>query len=320
MTDRCNFRCTYCMPADIFGHAYEFIPRDEILSFEEIERITKIFVQLGVTKIRLTGGEPLLRKELEVLIKKLSQIVSITDLALTTNGYFLEEKVNDLKDAGLKRISVSIDSLNPELFKKISGRKLEFKKVLKGVKAAAHLGFHPIKINAVVQKGVNDHEILALAKFAKREGYIMRFIEYMDVGNLNAWKMDHVVPANEIVRIISAEMPIEPIERHHKGEVANRYRYLDGDGEFGIIASVTQPFCGNCTRARLSAEGKIYTCLFSGIGHDLKEPLRTGASDEELLRMIAKIWNYRMDRYSEERTSQTEMLTQKKVEMYQIGG
>ncbi|MFQ6113445.1 MAG: GTP 3',8-cyclase MoaA [bacterium] len=320
VTDRCNFRCHYCMPADILGHEYVFLARDEILTFEEIVRIVKIFVQLGVTKVRLTGGEPLLRKDIEVLIEMLSENPDIKDLALTSNGYLLKQKARSLKEAGLKRLTVSLDTLNPEVFKKLAGPKVELEQVLDGVSTAAEAGFYPIKINAVIQKGVNEHEVLALAKFGKKHGYIMRFIEYMDVGNLNDWRMDQVVSAEEIVKTIAAEMPLEPMSKNYKSEVANRYRYLDGEGEIGVIASVTQPFCGDCTRARLSADGKIYTCLFASQGHDMKKLLREGASDNKLQQVLMSAWLKRTDRYSEERTCNTTVQSQRKVEMYQIGG
>ncbi|MFQ5824960.1 MAG: GTP 3',8-cyclase MoaA [bacterium] len=320
VTDRCNFRCHYCMPADIFGHKYVFLARDEILTFEEILRIVKIFAHLGVTKVRLTGGEPLLRKNLEGLIEMLAEISDIRDLALTTNGYLLKQKARVLKDAGLNRLTVSLDTLDSALFRRLAGPKVELKQVLDGISTAAEVGFYPIKINTVIQKSVNEQEILELARFGKKHGYIMRFIEYMDVGNLNGWRMDQVVPAKKIFDTISAEMPIESIEKNNKSEVANQYRYLDGDGEIGIIASVTNPFCGDCTRARLSAEGKIYTCLFASHGHDIKKLLRSEASDKDLQQVLTSMWYNRTDRYSEERTSHTQVQHQKKIEMYQIGG
>lgn len=320
VTDRCNFRCDYCMPEEIFGFKYEFLPKQKILTFEEITRLVKLYVNLGVKKIRLTGGEPLLRHEVENLVELLAGIPGIQDLALTTNGYLLEKKSKVLKNAGLKRLTVSMDTLSPDLFKKLAGKHLSLEKVLRGLRAASNAGFTPIKINSVIQKGVNDHEILDLAKFAKHNGLIIRFIEYMDVGNLNRWKMEEVVTAKEMVEIISTEFPIKPIDKSYISEVANRYQYSDGVGEFGIIASVSQPFCGNCTRIRLSADGRIYTCLFGSEGFDIKTPMREGASDSELLDMLTAIWQNRSDRYSEERTSYTEMPTKPKIEMYQIGG
>lgn len=320
MTDRCNFRCNYCMPADIFDHDYLFLNRREILSFEEICRVVRVCVGLGVTKIRLTGGEPLLRKELEVLVEMLAGIPGVEDLALTTNGYLLKQLAGKLKLAGLKRVTVSLDSLNPDTLKAHAGPHLELERILEGIEAAKKAGFDPIKINAVIQRDVNDHEILDLANYARTHGHIIRFIEYMDVGTLNGWKMNQVVPAKEIVQTIASAMPIEPIEKDYKSEVANKYRFLDGGGEFGIIASVTQPFCRDCTRIRLSAEGKLYTCLFASEGCDLKQALRTGASDEDLYNSISSIWQKRTDRYSELRTSETEPHPDKKIEMYQIGG
>lgn len=320
VTDRCNFRCHYCMPSDIFGHDYVFLRKKEILTFEEIARLARIFSQLGVSKIRLTGGEPLLRADLEVLINKLAQTPGIKDIALTTNGYHLREKARLLREAGLQRLTISLDTLKPDVLKKIAGEHLELNRVLDGISAAMEAGFAPIKLNAVIQKGVNDSEILDLATFAKVNGHIMRFIEYMDVGTLNGWRMDQVVSAQEILRIISAEMSVEPAEKNYRSEVASRYRYVDGSGEFGIISSVTQPFCGDCTRARLSADGKIYTCLFAQHGFDVKTPLREGASDEALASLLIDLWQKRMDRYSEERTANTGKPTPRKVEMYHIGG
>lgn len=320
VTDKCNFRCHYCMPEDIFGHKYEFLPKDEILTFEETTRLVKLFVQLGVQKIRITGGEPLLRQELDVLVKMLSSVPGINDIALTTNGYFLKEKAEPLRNAGLKRLTISLDTLDPQLFKKMAGRHLELHRVFAGIGQAAKLGFSPIKVNTVLQRDVNDKEILKLATFAKNSGHIIRFIEYMDVGNLNSWRMDDVVTAREIIEVISSKWSIEPIDKNYKGEVANRYRYLDGSGEFGIIASVTQPFCGDCTRARLSADGKIYTCLFASTGFDLMTLMREGASENKLFEILQSIWLERIDRYSEERLSFPDTQSERKVEMYQIGG
>ncbi len=320
VTDRCNFRCHYCMPSDIFGHDYVFLRKQEILTFEEITRLARIFAQLGVSKIRLTGGEPLLRADLEVLINKLSQIPGIKDIALTTNGYHLREKARVLRQAGLSRVTISLDTLKPEVLKNIAGEHLELNRVLDGISAAVEAGFAPVKLNAVIQKGVNDSEIIDLARFAKKNSHVLRFIEYMDVGTLNGWRMDQVVPAREILAAITSEIAVEPIDKNYRSEVANRYRYLDGSGEFGIISSVTQPFCGDCTRARLSADGKIYTCLFAQHGFDIKTPLRDGASDEELTSLMISIWQKRTDRYSEERTANTGKPSPRKVEMYHIGG
>ena len=321
VTDRCNFRCPYCMPAEIYGAKYEFLPKAQLLSFEEIARLTRIFVDLGVKKIRLTGGEPLVRNRVEDLVALLVKIEGIEDLTLTTNGYLLSQKAQSLRNAGLQRITVSLDSLDDDVFKEMNGRGFGTKKVLEGIEKAAKVGLHPIKINAVVQKGVNDHTIVDLARNFKGSDCIVRFIEYMDVGNLNGWKLDQVVPAEEIAERINAEMPLEPIEANYKGEVALRYRYLDGSGEIGIIASVTKPFCGDCTRARLSTDGKIYTCLFASEGTDLKSAMRGGASDDDLRDLIVGVWSRREDRYSEIRASATKLENRpKKIEMYQIGG
>jgi cyclic pyranopterin phosphate synthase len=321
VTDRCNFRCPFCMPTDIFGESYHFVPKEEVLSFEEIVRLARIFVELGVHKIRLTGGEPLLRNRLERLVSQLATLAGIDDIALTTNGFLLAEKAETLREAGLNRVTISLHSLDDEVFAKMNGRDFSTKKVLEGIDKAAEVGLAPIKINVVVQRGVNEHTIEELAKYFKRLGHTVRFIEYMDVGNLNGWRIEHVVPADEIVSIIDAEMPLEPVERNYQSEVALRYRYKDASGEIGIIASVTKPFCGDCSRIRLSAEGKIYTCLFATVGHDLKTPLRNGASDEGIKEILRNIWTPRSDRYSELRTGETPMERQRrKVEMYQVGG
>ena len=321
VTDRCNFRCPYCMPAEIFGESYQFLPREEILSFEEIHRLARISVELGVNKIRITGGEPLLRTQLPVLIGMLAGIPGLDDLTLTTNGYLLPQQAQRLKDAGLKRITVSLDSLDQEVFKVMNGRGLGVDRVLQGIEAAVAAGLSPIKINAVVQKGVNDHTVVDLARHFKGTGHIVRFIEYMDVGNRNGWKWEQVVPAAEVVERIDAEMPLEPADSNYRGEVANRYRYRDGTGEIGVIASVTQPFCADCTRARLSTDGKIYTCLFASRGVDLRDEMRAGASDDQLRDLLTKVWGLRTDRYSEERTELApDQNDRRKIEMYQIGG
>ena len=319
VTDRCNFRCPYCMPAEIYGERYQFLPRSEILTFEEITRLVGLFVAAGVTKVRLTGGEPLVRQGLEKLISMLSKIRGIEDLTLTTNGYLLAQKAQALKDAGLQRVTVSLDSLDDKVFKTMNGLGYGVERVLKGIEEADRVGLHPIKLNAVVQRGVNDHTMLELARRFKGTGHIVRFIEYMDVGNLNGWKRDEVVTASEIADRINEEMPIEPIAGNYTGEVARRYRYLDGDGEIGIIASVSMPFCGDCTRARLSTEGKVYTCLFASVGQDLRGPMREGATDAELGFIIAGTWGRRRDRYSEERFDKATG-SRRKIEMYQIGG
>ena len=321
VTDRCNFRCPYCMPAEIFGESYKFLPREEILSFEEISRLARIFVDLGVNKIRVTGGEPLLRTELHLLVAMLAEIPGLDDLTLTTNGYLLPQQAQRLKDAGLKRITVSLDTLDDEIFKEMNGRGISVDRVLQGIHQAAAVGLAPIKINSVVQKGVNDHTVVDLARYFKETGHIVRFIEYMDVGNRTGWKWDQVVPAAEIIQRIDAEMPLEPIDSNYQGEVANRYRYRDGVGEIGVIASVTQPFCANCTRSRLSTDGKIYTCLFASQGVSLRDEMRAGASDDDLRDLLTRIWGRRTDRYSEERTESAPRQNQpQKIEMYQIGG
>ena len=318
VTDRCNFRCPYCMPAEIFGEAYQFLPKDEILTFEEIARLARQFVALGVNKLRITGGEPLLRADLPQLIAQLAAIPGADDITLTTNGYLLAQQAHALAQAGLRRITVSLDSLDDAVFKQMNGRGFGARRVLDGIAAAAAAGLSPVKINAVVQKGVNDHTIVDLARHFQGSGHIVRFIEYMDVGNRNGWQLDQVLPAAEIVSRIDAALPLEPAAANYPGEVAQRWRYRDGSGEIGVIASVTQPFCAACTRARLSTDGRLYTCLFATDGIDLRAPLRSGASDAELRNAITSIWQRRRDRYSEERTAQTP--ARPKVEMYQIGG
>jgi cyclic pyranopterin phosphate synthase len=319
VTDRCNFRCTYCMPAEIYGDRYEFLPRADLLTFEEIARLVRIMVKLGAEKVRLTGGEPLVRNNVEGLVAMLSEVDGVDDLTMTTNAYLLADRAQALKDAGLQRVTVSLDTLDEEVFKRMNGREFGTRRVLEGIEAAQRVGLSPIKVNSVVQRGVNDHTLVELARFCKDRGYILRFIEYMDVGNLNGWKLDHVVSADEIVARIDAEMPLEPIESNYKGEVALRYRYRDGGGEIGLIASVTKPFCGDCTRMRLSPEGSIYTCLFTNVGVDLRGPMRDGATDDDLEKLLRGTWSKRTDRYSEERSSMTEPLRDK-VEMYHIGG
>ena len=321
VTDRCNFRCTYCMPAEVFGESYQFLPKDEILSFEEIERLARIFVSMGVTKLRITGGEPLLRTDLPSLISMLADIDPSVDLTLTTNAYLLPQQAQALKNAGLQRITVSLDSIDDDIFKEMNGRGFPVQRVLDGIDKAVEVGLSPIKINAVVQKNVNEKGIVDLARYFKGTGHILRFIEYMDVGNRNGWKWDHVVSAAEIVALIDKELPLEPVESNYRGEVANRYRYKDGEGEIGVIASVTMPFCGDCTRARLSTDGKLYTCLFASDGLDFRDYLREGASDEALQERIQGIWSRRADRYSEERTELAPLQnSRQKVEMYHIGG
>jgi cyclic pyranopterin phosphate synthase len=309
------------MPGDVFGEEYHFVPRAEVLTFEEIVRVARIFIKLGVRKIRLTGGEPLLRKELEVLVADLAGLEGVEDIALTTNGLLLAEKAMALKKAGLHRVTVSLHSIDDDIFGKMNGRGFSTKKVLEGIEKAKEVGLTPIKINVVVQRGVNEHAIVEVARYFRERGHIVRFIEYMDVGNLNGWRMEQVVPADEIVRTINATMPLEPLERNYQSEVSLRYHYKDGRGEIGIIASVTEPFCGDCSRIRLSTEGKVYTCLFANSGHELRGLLRSGASDEQLEGIIRTIWTVRSDRYSEVRRTQTALEQQaKKVEMFQVGG
>ena len=318
VTDRCNFRCTYCMPAEIFHEKYQFLQRQKLLTFEEITRLTRIIVQQGAVKLRLTGGEPLVRQEIEKLIGMLNTIDGVEDIALTTNAYLLPEKAHLIKEAGVQRVTVSLDSLDNDIFRQMNGGKASVEDVLKGIQAAEQAGLTPIKINAVVQRGINDHTIVDMARFCKENGYILRLIEYMDVGTMNGWKMEHVVPAKEIVEQIHAVFPLERVPRNYASETALRYRYLDGSGEIGIIASVTMPFCGDCSRMRLSPEGEIYTCLFATEGTDLKTPMRDGATDEELAAIIQNTWGNRTDRYSEVRTKIQH--PKDKVEMYYIGG
>ena len=319
VTDRCNFRCPYCMPAELFGERYQFLPKPELLTFGEIARLTRVLVKFGVTKVRLTGGEPLVRTDVELLVGMLAEIDGINDLTLTTNGFLLAQKAQALREAGLHRVTVSLDSLDDDVFKRMSGRDYSTQRVLEGIRVAEEVGLRPIKINAVVQRGVNDHTIVDLVRHFKGTGHIVRFIEFMDVGSLNDWKLDQVVPSADVIERIDAVFPLEPVEPSYPGEVAERYRYRDGSGEIGVISSVTVPFCGDCTRARLSPEGKLVTCLFASVGFDLKGPLRAGATDQELEQMVERVWRARSDRYSEERTALTGPQP-KKIEMYQIGG
>ncbi|MBI3153162.1 MAG: GTP 3',8-cyclase MoaA [Chloroflexi bacterium] len=317
VTDRCNFRCVYCMPKEIFGSDYRFLHRDQILTFEEISRLSKIFVSHGVRKIRLTGGEPLVRKDLPELVSMLASIPSL-DLTMTTNGSLLPKFARALKDAGLKRVTVSLDSLDNEIFKAMNDVDFPVEKVIEGMDAAAEVGLGPIKVNMVVKRGVNESSILPMARFFREKGYILRFIEYMDVGHSNGWRMNDVVSAAEIVKMIDAEMPLESADPNYPGEVAGRWRYKDGKGEVGMIASVTQAFCRDCNRARITAEGQLYTCLFAIKGYDFRAMLREGATDDEISQQIARIWGKRDDRYSEVRSENTIALP--KVEMSHIGG
>jgi cyclic pyranopterin phosphate synthase len=323
VTDRCNFRCSYCMPGDRYGRRHRFLLRDEILSFEEIERLVRLFVSLGATKLRVTGGEPLIRHQLPKLIERLGELEGVEDLALTTNGYLLAERARPLKNAGLRRVTVSLDSLDEGVFKRMTGRNFGPDRVLAGIEAAQRVGLTPVKINCVVQRGVNDHTFVDLARRFRGTGSIVRFIEFMDVGTRNAWDLEQVVPAAEIVERIHAEFPLAPADSNYRGEVANRHVYQDGSGEIGVIASVTGPFCKDCSRARLSAAGSMVTCLFASGGRDLKTPLREGASDAELLEIIREVWARRSDRYSEERTARTTTTCaedRSRIEMYEIGG
>ncbi len=317
VTDRCNFRCVYCMPKEVFGPNYQFLRREQILTFEEIERLSHIFVAHGVRKIRLTGGEPLVRRDLHLLVSMLSTIPDL-DLTLTTNGALLAKQAGALKNAGLKRVTVSLDSLDNKIFKAMNDVDFSVEEVLEGMDAAAHVGLGPIKVNMVVKRGLNEASILPMARYFREKGYILRFIEYMDVGHSNGWRMDDVVPAAEIIKIISAEMPLEPLNPNYRGEVAERWRYIDGSGEVGVVASVTQAFCSTCNRARLSAEGELYTCLFAIKGHNFRDRMRAGATDEELSRELERVWGKRGDRYSELRSEN--MLSLPKVEMSHIGG
>ncbi|MCC7484900.1 MAG: GTP 3',8-cyclase MoaA [Burkholderiales bacterium] len=317
VTDRCNFRCVYCMPKQVFGSDYQFLERSEILQFEEITRLARIFRGLGVEKIRLTGGEPLVRRNVEQLIAQLSAIPGL-DLTLTTNGSLLERKAAVLAGAGLKRVTVSLDALEDATFKRMNDVDFPVAKVLAGIDAAAAAGLVPVKVNMVVKRGMNEKDILPMARRFRGTGHILRFIEYMDVGHTNGWRMDDVVTARDIVEAIGREFPLEPADPNYAGEVAQRWRYRDGGGEIGVIASVTQAFCRDCTRIRLSTEGKLYTCLFATAGHDLRAPLRGGADDAALRDTVAGVWTARADRYSEIRSSHTARL--EKIEMSYIGG
>ena len=322
VTDRCNCRCTYCMPAELFGERYEFLPKPEILTFEEIERLVRIFTGLGVRKIRITGGEPLLRHDLPQLVERIAGVEGVTDLALTTNGSLLPGRVRALARAGLTRVTVSLDSLDEAVFSNMTGDKITVARVLEGIASAEAASLTPVKINCVVQKGINDHTIVDLARHFKGSGHIVRFIEFMDVGTKNAWDMTKVLTAREIAERIDSAFPIEPIDPNYRGEVAKRWRFKDGSGELGIITSVSNPFCRDCTRARITTDGKLASCLFGTDTTDLRAPLRGGASDDELRQLIATAWSRRDDRYSELRCSPIEDddSGRDRIEMYQIGG
>ena len=326
VTDRCNFRCVYCMPKAVFGNDYEFLPRSNLLSFEEIERIARMFVDQGVEKIRITGGEPLLRRHIENLIERLARLP--VELTLTTNGSLLEKKARALKDAGLHRITISLDGLDDAVFKRMNDVDFSVTDVLKGIDAAAAVGLSPIKINCVVKAGTNDDQILPLVRHFRGSGHIVRFIEYMDVGSSNGWCMDEVMPSRDVVQRIHDKFPLAAIDANYTGEVAERWRFLDGQGEIGVISSVTQAFCATCTRIRLSTEGQLYTCLFAQSGHDLRELIRGGVNERHresaLKDAIARVWRGREDRYSEIRTAMTtraiHLEHSPKIEMSYIGG
>lgn len=326
LTDRCNLRCTYCMPREVFDDNHAYLPRSALLTFEEIERLARLFIRLGVRKIRLTGGEPLLRHGIEQLIEKLARLQTAAgdpvEIALTTNGVILARKAQSLKDAGLKRVTVSLDGLSDATFQRMSGSTVAVATVLEGIAAAQAAGLEPLKVNMVVKRGVNEHEIVPMAEHFRRSGVVLRFIEYMDVGSSNGWRMDDVVPAREILDRIAARFPLEQLDPNYDGEVAERWRYADGAGEVGVIASVTQAFCSECSRVRLSTDGKLYTCLFAGDGMDLRTPLRQNEGDRVLTNLIADCWGKRTDQYSQLRHAATgeAAIPAKKIEMSYIGG
>ena len=318
VTDRCNFRCVYCMPKEVFGPDYVYLDRSEMLTYEEITRFTRLLVGLGITKVRITGGEPLLRKDIDHLIEMMALIPDL-DLTLTTNGALLtKEKSVALKAAGLQRVTVSLDSLNDDIFVSLNDVKFSVDEVINGINNAASAGLHPIKINMVVMRSVNLSSVIPMAKYFRDSGHILRFIEYMDVGDSNGWRLDEVVPSAEIVELIGAQLPLEPIAPNYSGEVASRWRYVDGSGEIGLISSVSQPFCGDCSRLRLSARGELFTCLFASSGHDVRSLLKRNASDKTIVDAVASIWGNRDDRYSELRSKQSQRSS--RVEMSYIGG
>ena len=318
VTDRCNFRCVYCMPKEVFGRDFQFLERAELLTFEEMARLVRLFLEAGVEKVRITGGEPLVRRDLHRFVALVSPLPGLRDLTLTTNGSLLARQAPALADAGLQRITVSLDSLDDATFRRMNDVDFPVDRVLEGIAAAEAAGLAPIKVNMVVRRGLNESSVVPMARYFRERGHVLRFIEYMDVGHSNGWRLDDVVPAEEIVAAIDAEMPLEPLPPNYEGEVADRWRYRDGSGEVGVIASVSQPFCSTCTRARLSAEGGLYTCLFAVRSHDLRGPLRQGADDAALATRIAAVWSVRTDRYSELRSAATVALP--KVEMSHIGG
>ena len=321
LLDRCNFRCPYCMPETEFHAEYEFLRRSERLTHDEMLKVARVATQLGVSKIRLTGGEPLLDKKLPQLVASIASLPGVDDLALTTNGMLLAPVAQELADAGLHRVTISLDSLDEQVFKTMSGGRGDLGKVLAGIAAAEAAGLSPIKINAVIERGVNDNTVLDLLEHFRGSGHIVRLIEYMDVGNRNGWRIDQVVPSKEVLATVQKRWPLTPVDRNYPGEVARRYAYVDGQGEIGFIASVTEPFCGSCSRARLSADGVLYTCLFATQGTDLREPIRNGADDDELSDILSRIWLQRADRYSElRRPDVAEHHALSKVEMYRIGG
>ena len=318
VTDRCNFRCTYCMPKEVFGRDFQFLPSAQLLTFEEITRLARIFLDQGVEKLRLTGGEPLMRRDLEKLVAMLAPLPGLRDLTLTTNASLLARKAQVLKDAGLRRVTISLDSLDNTVFQAMNDVSFPVERVLEGIAAAQAVGLGPIKINMVVKRGLNEASILPMARYFRGSGMILRFIEYMDVGATNGWRLDDVVPAAEIVARIGAELPLVAVDPNYRGEVAQRWRYADGSGEIGIISSVSRPFCGACSRARLSSEGSLYTCLFARQGHDFRALVRAGASDTEISAFLRRVWTVRADRYSELRSAET--AARPKVEMSHIGG
>jgi GTP 3',8-cyclase len=320
VTDKCNFRCPYCMPIEVYGEDYEFSPKAEILTFEEITRLTALFAKAGARKVRITGGEPLIRKGLPVLIGALAGVPGVEDLTLTTNGWFLAQQAAALKAAGLRRVTVSLDSMDDAVFGRMNGRGFGVQGVLDGIAAAQAAGLTPVKVNAVMKRSENYEAIVGLAEHFRGTGVIVRFIEYMDVGNKNGWRLDEVIPSAELIGEIHKRWPLEPVEPNYRGEVAERYRYADGQGEIGVISSITQPFCGDCSRGRLTTDGRFVTCLFAAGGRNLRDPMRAGASDAELLGLIEDTWGRRTDRYSEERTANTPLRPRRKIEMYRIGG